>query len=93
MADQILSLLYLLALAIAGWRLFRLRWSRRVRILAGVLLVALTPMLFLLPAVLNPRSGFADLQVAIGVGMLTAGTVALLAGVGIAWLGQRGRKA
>ena len=93
MADHILSFLYLLALAIAGWRLFRLRWPRYVRVLVGALLVLLTPMLFIVPALLNPRGGFADLQMAIGIGMLAAGAVALLGGMGVAWLGQRGRKA
>jgi hypothetical protein len=79
-ADAILSLAYLLALVVVGWRLATLRWPLRLRVLAGLVLVLLTPALFLVPALLHPERPFADLQRAVGIGMLAAGAVALLCG-------------
>ena len=77
--------LYLASLVGAGWRLFALRWRRWQRVLAGVMLVIITPMLFIVPALLNPMSQMADLQMAMGVGMLAAGVVAMICGVGLGW--------
>jgi hypothetical protein len=89
MLTAFLPWLYLASLVGAGWRLFTLRWRRWQRLLAGVMLLVITPMLFILPALLNPLSPMADLQMAIGVGMLAAGTVAMLCGVALGWFWAR----
>ncbi|WP_336965087.1 hypothetical protein [Sphingobium aquiterrae] len=81
--------LYLASLVGAGWRLFTLRWRRWQRVLAGVMLAITAPMLFIVPALLNPMSPIADLQMAMGVGMLVAGVVALTCGVALGWFWAR----
>ena len=86
---QILTALYLLMMIAAGWRLFTMPWKRALKIGAAVALVIPIPLLFLLPALMNPERPFADLLRAIGVALMAGGTVSLLAGMSAAWLRKR----
>lgn len=89
---SLLPYAYLLAMVIAGWRLFVVRWSRALKIASGIVLVTVTPLLFIIPALLHPERPFADLLLATGAGMLVAGAACLLGGMASAWLRQRPRK-
>ena len=64
-------------------------WARGLKIGAAVALVLPFPMLFLVPALINPASPFADLLCAICLALMTGGAVALLGGVAGAWLKAR----
>ncbi len=86
---KIVAALYLLLMVAAGWRLFSMAWSRRLKIGAAMMLVIPLPMLFLWPAVMDPERPFADLLRAIGIALMTGGAVALLGGVAGAWLKAR----
>ncbi|MDX3909748.1 MAG: hypothetical protein QHC67_08000 [Sphingobium sp.] len=90
---SILPYAYLLALVAAGWRLFVVRWSRTLKIASGIVIVTVTPLLVLVPALLHPERPFAGLLLATGIGMLAAGAACLLGGMAGAWLRQRARKA
>jgi len=89
---SILPYIYMLALVIAGWRLFVVRWSRALKIASGIVIVTVTPLLLLVPSLLHPERPFAGLLLATGIGMLVAGAGCLLGGMAGAWLRQRGRK-
>ncbi|EQB32703.1 hypothetical protein [Sphingobium ummariense] len=80
---------YLLFLVAAGWRLFGIAWSRRIKVATGLSLVVPLPLLFLLPALLRPREPFADLLLALGLALLVCGMLCLAAGMAIAWLRAR----
>ncbi|HKY80504.1 MAG TPA: hypothetical protein VJM09_03425 [Sphingobium sp.] len=86
---KILAALYLLLMVAAGWRLFTMGWSRGLKVGAGVALVIPIPMLFLLPALMQPDRPFADLLRGIGVALMLGGGVALLGGMAGAWLKAR----
>ncbi|MBJ7443327.1 MAG: hypothetical protein JHD32_03230 [Sphingobium sp.] len=88
---QILTALYLLAMLAAGWRLFGLAWSRRVKAAAAVALVCPVPLLVLLPGLIHPERPFADLLRAIGLALLACGALCLAGGVSAAWLRARRR--
>ncbi|WP_242126058.1 hypothetical protein [Sphingobium sp. Sx8-8] len=88
---HLLVALYLLLMVAAGWRLFAMSWSRMLKISAAVALVIPIPMLFLLPALMQPDRPFADLLRAIGIALMLGGGVSLLGGMAGAWL--RARKA
>ncbi|MGK2908957.1 MAG: hypothetical protein ACSLE1_04035 [Sphingobium sp.] len=90
---SILPYAYLLAMVIAGWRLFVVRWSRALKIASGLVLVTVTPLLFIIPALLHPERPFAGLLLAMGIGMLASGAACLFGGMAGAWLRQRSRKA
>ena len=92
MIDAAVSLLYLVVLAGAGWWLQRSRWKPPYRLAFGMAIVIFTPLLFLVPALRNPRNQFSDLQMAIGVGMFAAGFAAMLGGFAVAWMGARGKR-
>lgn len=83
------SWLYLLVLAGVGWWLQRSRWAPGYRVACGMGLIIFTPLLFILPAMRNPHGQFTDLQMAISVGMLAAGTASLFGGFVVAWIGSR----
>ncbi|KXU29709.1 hypothetical protein A0J57_04630 [Sphingobium sp. 22B] len=86
---KILAALYLLLMVAAGWRLFTISWSRTLKIAAGVAMVVPIPMLFLLPALVQPDRPFADLLRAIGIALMLGGGVSLLGGVTGAWFKAR----
>lgn len=88
---QILTALYLLAMLAAGWRLFGLGWSLRVKIAAAVALVCPVPLLVLLPGLVHPERPFADLLRAIGLALLACGALCLAGGLSAAWLRARRR--
>lgn len=89
---KLLSILYLVALAVAGWRLYGLGWRRRVKLACGILLVTLAPLSFMIPAFFHPERPFADLLMATGIGMIVAGVALLLVGAGAAFLWDRLRR-
>ena len=86
---KLLAALYLLLMVAAGWRLFTMSWSRGLKIGAAVALVIPIPMLFLLPALMQPDRPFADLLRAIGIALMGGGAVSLLGGMAGAWLKAR----
>jgi len=86
---KILAAFYLLLMVAAGWRLFTTAWSRGLKISAAVALVIPIPMLFLLPALMDPARPFADLLRAIGFALMGGGAVSLLGGMAGAWLKAR----
>lgn len=86
---KLLAALYLLLMVAAGWRLFTMPWSRGLKIGAAVALVIPIPMLFLLPALMQPDRPFADLLRAIGIALMLGGGVSLLGGMAGAWLKAR----
>ncbi|WP_375197721.1 hypothetical protein [Sphingobium sp.] len=86
---KILAALYLLLMVAAGWRLFSMNWSRGLKAGAAVALVMPIPMLFLLPALMQPERPFADLLRAIGIALMLGGGVSLLGGMAGAWLKVR----
>ncbi|GAY20708.1 MULTISPECIES: hypothetical protein [Sphingobium] len=86
---KILAALYLLLMVAAGWRLFAMSWSRALKIAAGVAMVVPIPMLFLLPALVQPDRPFADLLCAIGIALMLGGGVSLLGGMTGAWFKAR----
>ena len=88
---KFIAALYLLLMAAAGWRLFTMGWSRGLKICAAAALVIPIPMLFLLPALMQPDRPFADVLRVIGVALMLCGALSLLGGVAGAWL--RARKA
>ncbi|KEQ51547.1 hypothetical protein [Sphingobium chlorophenolicum] len=88
---KILAALYPLLMVAAGWRLFTMSWSRALKIAAGVAMVVPIPMLFLLPALVQPDRPFADLLRTIGIALMFSGGVSLLGGMAAAWL--KGRRA
>jgi hypothetical protein len=88
---QILTALYLLAMLAAGWRLFGLGWSHRIKIGAAVALVCPVPLLVLLPGLIHPERPFADLLRAIGLALLACGALCLAGGLSAAWLRARRR--
>lgn len=75
----------------AGWRLFGLGWSRRIKIAAAVALVCPVPLLVLLPGLIHPERPFADLLRAIGLALLACGALSLAGGLSAAWLRARRR--
>lgn len=89
MLFHILSVLYLLALVALGWRLVRIGWPVWIRLGSAIVLVLLTPALFLIPAVRRPDGPFSDLLLATGIGMVAAGLIATLLGAAIALLWRR----
>jgi hypothetical protein len=88
---QILTALYLLAMLAAGWRLFGLGWSHRIKAAAAVALVCPVPLLVLLPGLIHPERSFADLLRAIGLALLACGALCLAGGLSAAWLRARRR--
>ena len=86
---KLLASLYLLLMVAAGWRLFAMPWSRALKASAALALVIPIPMLFLLPALIQPDRPFADLLRAIGIALMLGGAVALLGGMAGAWLKAR----
>lgn len=86
---KILASLYLLLMVAAGWRLFTMQWSRGLKTSAALALVIPIPMLFLLPALMQPDRPFADLLRAIGIALMLGGAVSLLGGMAGAWLKAR----
>jgi hypothetical protein len=89
---SILPYAYLLAMVIAGWRLFVVRWSRALKIASGIVIATVTPLLLIIPSLIHPERPFAGLLLATGIGMLAAGAACLLGGMAGAWLRQRRRK-
>lgn len=90
--SAILPYLYLGMMVAAGWRLFVVRWSRALKIASGIVLVTITPLLFIIPPLLHPERPFAGLLLATGIGMLAAGAACLLGGMAAAWLRHRSRR-
>lgn len=88
---KILTALYLVAMLAAGWRLFGLGWSPRIKIAAAVALVCPVPLLVLLPGLIHPERPFADLLRAIGLTLLACGALCLAGGLSAAWLRARRR--
>jgi hypothetical protein len=86
---KLLAALYLLLMVAAGWRLFGMAWSRGLKVAAAAGLVIPIPMLFLLPALMQPDRPFADLLRAIGIALMLGGAVSLLGGMAGAWLKAR----
>ncbi|WP_176596565.1 MULTISPECIES: hypothetical protein [Sphingobium] len=86
---KLLAALYLLLMVAAGWRLFTMSWSRALKIAAAMALVIPIPMLFLLPALMQPDRPFADLLRAIGIALMLGGAASLLGGMAGAWLKAR----
>lgn len=86
---KILAALYLALMVAAGWRLFSMPWKRGLKTTAAVALVIPIPMLFLLPALMQPERPFADLLRAIGTALVLGGGVSLLGGMAGAWLKAR----
>ena len=86
---KLLAALYLLLMVAAGWRLFAMSWSRALKIAAAAGLVIPIPMLFLLPALMQPDRPFADLLRAIGIALMLGGAASLLGGMAGAWLRTR----
>lgn len=74
------SLVYMLALTALGWGLSLLGWRKEYKWLVAMAAVAVVPLLFLLPALLQRDGQFADLQWILGVTTLVWGAVAVIFG-------------
>jgi peptidoglycan/LPS O-acetylase OafA/YrhL len=73
-------ILYLLALAVLGWRLARSGRALWQRVLIGTVAAMLAPALFVVPTARQPHGGFDDLLVAVGACLLVVGLGALALG-------------
>jgi hypothetical protein len=89
----IIPWLYMAAYLVIGWRLYVIRWHLGFKIASGAAMVLAPPLLFMLPALRNPKGNFSDLLMATGVGMLVMGALCLLGGAVASHLRERSRRA
>lgn len=86
---SILIGLYLLLLIAAGWWLVVGGRPSLVKAAAIVLLACSLPAVLILPALIRPDQGFADLAKALGLLLLAGGGGVFLLGAGAGWLWRR----
>jgi hypothetical protein len=89
MAPRIFTLLYLLAMVVAGWRLFRIGWPRGAKVATGLALLLPVPLMLLLPALRHPDRAFADMLRGLGLALLLCGALCMAGGVAAAWFKGR----
>ncbi|WP_298398535.1 hypothetical protein [Sphingobium sp.] len=88
---QIVLGAYLLFLVAAGWRLFTVPWSPRIRAVTALALVLPMPLLFILPGAMR-RDVWSDLLIQLGLTLLVCGIICLAGGFSAARLRARRRK-
>lgn len=83
---------YLLFLVAAGWRLWTIGWSVRVKAATGLALVLPMPLLFLIPAAMHRDGAWSGLLMQLGFTLLVCGILCLAGGLSAARLRARRRK-
>ena len=88
---SILPWLYMGFFLLVGWRLYLVGWPIWVKTMAGIALVAVPPLLLLLPVLRNPTQLSANILQATALVMVLMGGLCLLGGLVATWLRERNR--
>ncbi|SEJ36118.1 hypothetical protein SAMN05518849_105202 [Sphingobium sp. AP50] len=89
---QIVLGAYLLFLVAAGWRLWTVAWSVRIKAVTALALVLPMPLLFILPAMQHRGDPWSDLLLQLGLTLLVCGIICVAGGFSAARLRARRRK-
>jgi hypothetical protein len=88
---QLVLAVYLLFLLAAGWRLWSIGWSARVKVATALALVLPMPLLFIIPGAMR-RDAWSDVLIQLGLTLLVCGIICLAGGFSAARMRGRRRK-